>query len=80
MNRHNYGFRCSVVFDGSKYLVTRLRDVKNSFAFYQRDVGKNIKIKINPDRDDLFSYCRPSQHIYYLTLPLRLANFIKKNK
>lgn len=80
MNKHIYGYRCSVVFDGIKYVVTRLRDVTNSFAFYPAELDHKVKIRKNPDQDDPFSYCRSKHGTYTLTLPADLAKLIKKNK
>jgi len=81
MNKKDLGYRCSVQFDGHKYLVTRLRGGTPPFAFYQYEVGKKIRIEVNREKDDRFCYCysRGKQAII-LTVPPVVAGLIRKNK
>lgn len=80
MNQQHRGYRCGIQFDGHKYVVTRLRGGTPPFAFYQKDVGKTIRLSVNQDKHDLFCYCRTAKKTTILTVPAQIAHLIKKGR
>jgi hypothetical protein len=81
MSNDPLGYRCSIQFDGKKYVVLCLRGSAPPFTFYQEEVGKKIKVVSNLDKTDLFCYCNSrGKRTTTLTVPPTTAGLIRKNK